>query len=191
MRCREPLVLRACARSVASSVTVGIAIATLSVGAACSLITVEQQPFSPINIKAERPDAPPPRVVLMPSRIRITEKIQFGYDSADIEPASFSLLDEIASVFVENPQIEKVKVEGHTDKQGAAAYNRKLSKNRARSVTKYLAGKGVVAKRLVAVGHGPDKPIADGDDEAAHELNRRVEFTIVKQGPKKVLVEEE
>ncbi len=169
-----------------------IVAATIAVlWASCSLVTVEQQPFAPMQVQAERPEAPPPRVILMPSSIRITEKIQFGYDSADIEPASFSLLDEIAKVFVENPQIEKVKVEGHTDKQGAAAYNRKLSKNRARSVIKYLVGKGVAKKRLSAVGYGPDRPLSDGDDEASYELNRRVEFTIVKQGPKKVLVEEE
>jgi len=157
----------------------------------CSLVTVEQKPFAPMQVSAERPDAPPPRVVLMPSSIRITEKIQFGFDSDAIESVSFSLLDEIASVFVDNPQIEKVNVEGHTDKQGKASYNRKLSKKRARSVVTYLEKKGVKAGRLTAVGHGPDKPIADGDDEAAHELNRRVEFNITKQGPKKVLVEEE
>lgn len=144
-----------------------------------------------MRVTAERPEAPPPRVVLMPSRIRITEKIQFAYDSADIEQVSFSLLDEIAQVLVDNPQIAKVRIEGHTDKQGSAAYNRKLSKKRADAVRAYLVKKGVEGKRLVAEGYGPDRPIADGDDEAAHELNRRVEFTIVEQGPKKVLVEEE
>ena len=157
----------------------------------CSLITVEQRPFEPMQIRAERPEAPPPRVVLMPSKIRITEKIQFAYDSAEIEEVSFSLLDEIAKVLVDNPQIAKVRIEGHTDKQGKAAYNKKLSQKRARSVMAYLIGKDVAKDRLVAVGHGSEKPIADGDDEAAHELNRRVEFNIVKQGPKKVLVEEE
>lgn len=159
--------------------------------AGCSLVTVEQEPFAPMRVTAERPEAPPPRVVLMPSRIRITEKIQFAYDSADIEQVSFSLLDEIAQVLVDNPQIAKVRIEGHTDKQGSAAYNRKLSKKRAAAVRAYLIDKGVEGKRLVAEGYGPDRPIADGDDEAAHELNRRVEFTIVEQGPKKVLVEEE
>ena len=142
-------------------------------------------------VQAARPDAPPPRVVLMPSRIRITEKIQFAYDSDKIESVSFSLLDEIAKVMVDNPQIAKVSIEGHSDKQGAAAYNRKLSKRRANSVRTYLINKGVAKKRLDTQGFGPDQPIADGDDEAAHELNRRVEFRIAKQGPKKVLVQEE
>ncbi len=167
------------------------ALALVGTASACSLVTVEQKPFNPIQITAERPDAPPPRVVLMPSSIRITEKIQFGYDSAEIESASFSLLDEIAAVLVDNPQIENFNVEGHTDKRGSASYNRKLSKNRSKSVVKYLTGKGVDGERMKAVGHGPDMPISDGDDEAAHELNRRVEFNITKQGPKKVLVEEE
>lgn len=162
-----------------------------SLAGACSLVTVEQAPFKPMTVQATRPEAPPPRVVLMPSQIRITEKIRFAYNSAEIEEVSFSLLDEIASMLVDNPQIETLHIEGHTDTRGSAGYNRKLSKNRATSVLTYLAGKGVAKSRLVAIGHGPDKPIADGDDEAAHELNRRVEFTIAKQGPKKVLVEEE
>ncbi|HUH01784.1 MAG TPA: OmpA family protein [Kofleriaceae bacterium] len=157
----------------------------------CSLVTVEQAPFTPMQITAKRPKGPPPRVVLMPSQIRITEKIQFGYNSAEIEEVSFSLLDEIAAVLVDNPQIETLHIEGHTDKRGSAAHNRKLSKSRATSVMTYLAEKKVAKARLVAIGHGPDQPIADGDDEAAHELNRRVEFKIVKQGPKKVLVEED
>lgn len=169
-----------------------IALVLVALGApGCSLVTVEQEPFTPMQVSAERPEAPPPRVVLMPSSIRITEKIQFGFDSAEIEPVSHSLLDEIAQVMKDNPQIEKVRIEGHTDKQGSASYNRKLSRRRAESVKSYLVGAGVAKARLEAAGFGPDRPIADGDDEAAHELNRRVEFQITKQGPKKVLVEEE
>jgi outer membrane protein OmpA-like peptidoglycan-associated protein len=58
-------------------------------------------------------------------------------------------------------------------------------------VLKYLADKGVVKQRMVAKGFGPDKPIADNADEAGREQNRRVEFNILKQGPKKTIVKDE
>lgn len=157
----------------------------------CSLVTVQQEPFDPLHIEAVQPDKPPPRVVLMPSSIRITEKIQFAFDSAEIEPVSFSLLDEIVAVLAQNPQIEELRIEGHTDSQGSPAYNRKLSNERAQSVKKYFVEKGIGTARLQTKGYGPDQPITDGTDEASHEINRRVEFTILKQSDKKVLVESE
>ncbi len=157
----------------------------------CSLVTVQQAPFDPLRVQAVQPDKPPPRVVLMPSSIRITEKIRFAFDSAEIETVSYSLLDEIVAVLKQNPQIKEVRIEGHTDSQGAAAYNRKLSQERAQSVKQYFVDKGVASGRLRTKGYGPDRPITDGTDEASYEINRRVEFTILKQTDKEVLVESE
>ena len=90
-----------------------------------------------------------------------------------------------------NPQIELVEVQGHTDTTGSAAINRTLSKGRAESVRKYLVGKGVAKGRLTAKGYGPDVPIADNATPEGREQNRRVEFKILKQGPKKTLVQED
>ena len=90
----------------------------------------------------------------------------------------------------DNPQIEEVQIEGHTDSTGKADYNRKLSQERAESVMKYIESKGIAASRLTAKGFGPDRPIASNDDAAGQEMNRRVEFNIVKQGPiKKVITD--
>jgi len=162
-----------------------------ALASACSLITVKQDPFPPLEVSAERPPPGPPRVVLTASSIKIGEKIQFATGSAEILPASFGLLDEIAAIFKDNPQIEVVDIEGHTDSTGGAALNRKLSKARAESVRAYLVKKGVAGKRLVAKGFGPDRPIGDNQTDAGREQNRRVEFNIVKQGPKKTVVEDE
>jgi outer membrane protein OmpA-like peptidoglycan-associated protein len=101
------------------------------------------------------------------------------------------LLDEVAKMLVDNPQIELLQVEGHTDSTGTAALNRKLSQQRAESVLKYLASKGVTAGRMQAKGFGPDKPIADNTSDDGREKNRRVEFNILKQGPKKTVVRDE
>ena len=157
----------------------------------CSLFTVKQDPMPVMEIRADRPPPGPDRVVLTASSIQIKDKVQFATGKAEILPPSFGLLDEVAKVFVENEQIELVQVEGHTDATGSAAINRKLSQQRAEAVMKYLADKGVLKKRMVAKGFGPDKPIADNADEAGREQNRRVEFNILKQGPKKTIVKDE
>jgi outer membrane protein OmpA-like peptidoglycan-associated protein len=158
--------------------------------AGCGLVTV-QQDFEPMAIRAERGPPPPPRVVLTDSHIEIADKVQFELGSDKLLEVSFPLLDEVANVFVENPQIELVQVEGYTDSTGGATRNRELSQGRAESVRDYLIGKGVAKSRLVAKGFGPDAPIASNDTPEGREANRRVEFNILKQGPKKTVVQDE
>lgn len=157
--------------------------------AGCSLLTEKTRPFEPleIQVRAEAPPPPPPpsKVVVTATKIDIKDKVQFQVNSATILQVSYSLLDDVARVMTQNPQIELVQVEGHTDAQGAATYNRQLSQQRAESVVKYLIDQGVDAKRLVAKGFGPDKPIGDNNTDEGREQNRRVEFNILKQGERK------
>ena len=101
------------------------------------------------------------------------------------------MMREKMRLMADNEQIALIEVQGHTDATGGAAVNRKLSQARAESVLKYLVGKGIAKKRLQAKGYGPDVPIADNATPEGQEQNRRVEFKIIKQGPKKVLVQEE
>jgi OmpA-OmpF porin, OOP family len=159
--------------------------------AGCSLVTVQQDPFPPLEIRADRPAPPPARVVLTDSDIQILDKVQFETGSDKLLPVSFPLLDAVAGVMVENEQIELVEIQGHTDATGSAAINRKLSAARAESVKKYLGDKGVAKTRLSTKGFGPDVPIADNQTAAGRDANRRVEFKIIKQGPKKTLVQED
>lgn len=158
---------------------------------ACSLVTVQQDPFPAMEIHADRPAPPPPKVVLTDSNIQIADKVQFETGSDKLLPVSFPLLDQVAQVMSENEQIELVEVQGHTDATGTAALNRKLSQKRAESVTKYLVGKGIAKTRLQSKGYGPDVPIADNGTPEGRDQNRRVEFKIIKQGPKKTLVQED
>lgn len=171
--------------------TIWMITVALAAAPGCSLITVQQDPFPVMEIKADRPDAPPPRVVLTPSSIQIADKVQFEFNSAELKEVSFSLLDEVARIMKENPQIEQLQVEGHTDTTGKLSRNRELSQQRAESVAKYLAKQGIAKKRLISKGFGPDKPVASNDTPEGQEANRRVEFNILKQGPKKVLVQDE
>lgn len=151
----------------------------------------KQDQFPVMEIQATRPPPGPDRVVLTPSNIAIRDKVQFEIGKAELKPVSFPLLDEVVKVMKDNPQIELVNVEGHTDSTGSADLNRKLSQQRAESVVRYIASKGIKKSRLEPMGFGPDRPIADNATDAGKEANRRVEFNIAKQGPKKTVVKDD
>lgn len=168
-------------------------LAVVVAGAGCSAImpAAKQEPFPVMNITATKPPPGPDKVVLTPSNIAITDQVQFETGKADLKPVSFSLLDEVVTVMKGNPQIELVEIGGHTDSTGSPDFNRKLSQQRAESVMKYIASKGIGKGRLEAKGFGPDVPIADNNTPDGQAANRRVEFVIVKQGPKKTVVKDE
>jgi OOP family OmpA-OmpF porin len=127
------------------------------------------------------------RVVFHDTHIEIKEKIQFELNKATILPESFSLLDEVAGVIKEHPEIKKLAIEGHASSDGNAQQNLLLSDARAKSVMEYLVTKGGIDKgRLTAEGFGDKKPIADNNTEEGRVKNRRVEFNVVeREGDKK------
>jgi OOP family OmpA-OmpF porin len=127
------------------------------------------------------PPPPPPRVEVRDNKIEIHDKIQFDYDRATIKEASFGLMNEIAQVIAKNPQIKRIRIEGHASAEGTPAHNRTLSDDRARSVMKYLTEHGVLPSALTAIGFGADRPIADNTTAEGKEHNRRVEFVILEQ----------
>lgn len=105
------------------------------------------------------------------------KRIQFKVNSAELLAGSFELLDDVAAILKNNPEI-KVSIEGHTSKDGTYATNMKLSENRANKVKTYLESKGIVASRLSAIGFGPDKPLNEGKTAADKAKNRRVELKL-------------
>jgi outer membrane protein OmpA-like peptidoglycan-associated protein len=163
----------------------------LLAGCAQLMPAAKQEPFPVMQVTATRPPPGPARVVLTASNIAIMDKVQFETGKAALLPASHALLDEVAKMLKDNPQVSLISVEGHTDSTGSPEFNRKLSQQRAESVAKYLSSKGVKAARMQPKGFGPDRPIADNETDAGREANRRVEFNILEQGPKKVLVKDE
>ena len=128
---------------------------------------------------------PPPEeeeeVVLESERIRINNQILFEFGSDRIDPRSFKLLDEVASVLSKNPDVGPVLIEGHTDNVGSREANMILPKRRARAVEKYLESKGISAKRLRSEGYGFDKPLATNDTPLGRAKNRRTEFKLVEE----------
>ena len=114
----------------------------------------------------------------------IKDKVFFETGKANILPRSHHLLDQVASVVKQHPEIALVRIEGYTDDRGQPDVNRKLSQARAESVRDYLVGRGIAAGRLEPSGYGPERPIATNATEAGRARNRRVDFVIVKGGPR-------
>ena len=101
--------------------------------------------------------------------------VQFGFDSAEIQPAARKQLDALAEGIRMLPADKAVTIEGHTDAVGTAQYNEQLSQRRAHSVKKYLvATHGINPSRLRAVGMGQRGMLPDLPPHAAE--NRRVQF---------------
>jgi OOP family OmpA-OmpF porin len=133
---------------------------------------------------APPPAPPPPKVVLKEKAIEINEKIQFDVDKAIIKEVSFGLLDEVAKVIREHPELRKISIEGHASSEGGDAHNLDLSDRRAKAVMEYLVTKASIEKeRLQARGFGSTLPLASNDYEEGREKNRRVEFNIIERDP--------
>jgi outer membrane protein OmpA-like peptidoglycan-associated protein len=104
--------------------------------------------------------------------------VTFATDSSDLSPAFFDVLNSVGKVLDEFDQTV-VEVAGHTDSTGSDAYNQGLSERRAASVGNYLRGRGVIADRLITVGMGESRPVADNATAMGRQANRRVEITMV------------
>ncbi|HOJ29726.1 MAG TPA: OmpA family protein [Spirochaetota bacterium] len=109
----------------------------------------------------------------------ITDKITFELGSAEIQPSSYPELDKIVEI-LKQKKVD-VRIEGHTDDIGEAAFNQLLSEKRAESIKNYLVSKGLDPKRFQTVGYGESKPIADNKTEKGRAQNRRVEFLIIEK----------
>lgn len=105
-----------------------------------------------------------------------TTRIQFTFDSSQLTPESQYVLDRLAEGLKDAHMADKVvRIEGHTDSVGAAAYNQRLSYRRAMAVQHYLhAHHGMALRRLPALGKGEDEPYDPVSPTTA--VNRRVQF---------------
>ena len=104
--------------------------------------------------------------------------VTFATNSADLSPAFFDVLNSVGKVLAEFEQTV-VEVAGHTDSTGTDSYNQSLSERRANSVSTYLKGQGVIPQRLITIGMGEARPIADNTTDSGRQVNRRVEITMV------------
>ena len=107
------------------------------------------------------------------------KNILFQVGTTNLLADSYDELNVVVDLLKSNPKVE-IELAGHTDNRGDARMNLKLSQSRVDKVKSYLVSKGISGRRIRGKGYGGQKPIANSESEESRKLNRRVEFTIVK-----------
>lgn len=100
--------------------------------------------------------------------------IYFDYDSANIRDDSIIVVREHGKYLAANGQ-RRIRLEGHADERGTREYNLALGEQRAKSVREIMLIQGALPEQIEIVSFGEERPAVDGEDEAALQLNRRVE----------------
>lgn len=118
----------------------------------------------------------------------VLKNIFYDYGKADLRSDSYNELDKVVKLINQNPKL-KIEISSHTDSRGGAAFNNKLSLERAQSCVNYLLSKGVPKERMIAKGYGKEQLMITDDEialfpteeekEKAHQLNRRTEFKVI------------
>jgi outer membrane protein OmpA-like peptidoglycan-associated protein len=111
--------------------------------------------------------------------IKFKRELEFDEGKATLKKKSKTtadILGWLTDFLKQNPNVTKLRIEGHTDNVGAADFNMKLSQERADAVADHLKGQGIDAGRLVSKGFGSTKPIAPNDTKPNMAKNRRCEF---------------
>ena len=107
------------------------------------------------------------------------KNILFDQGKSILRNESIMELEKVVAFLKANSNAE-IELSGHTSSEGDAIFNRSLSYNRVKSCKDYILMKGIDAGRIIAIGFGPDRPLAPNDSEANRALNRRVEMRLVK-----------
>ncbi|WP_110656157.1 OmpA family protein [Salinicola halimionae] len=105
----------------------------------------------------------------------VLRDVNFEFDSAKLTSSAESILDGVSDKLMTNDKL-RIRLEGHTDSVGPAAYNKELSQRRADSVKAYLVSKGFSGSNIMTMGYGEEQPVASNDTAEGRAQNRRVEL---------------
>lgn len=118
-----------------------------------------------------------PSAILLATTIIVTWVL---FQGERVLPESVPVVDEVAHVMLEHPEVTKVQIQGHTNFRGSDAKNIRLSERRAEIVRDMLVERGVQPERLVTAGFGETQPINDNNGPE-WRTNDRVEFVVLEK----------
>lgn len=127
-----------------------------------------------------------PVALLRASEIVIKESIAFEPDTAVLreDKGTIDVLSAVRDILIAHSELEKLRIEGHTDNRGKPRDSQKLSQERALAVVNWLTEQGIKPNRLSAVGMGQDRPIDSNDTDEGRAANQRIEFHVEKVAPR-------
>ena len=139
------------------------------------VVRLDPPPPAPQPAVATRPtgsgDALPPSLDEINKRGYLKDAF-FDFDEAQIRTDQRDKLAADAAWLKAHPSV-KIRIEGHCDERGTAAYNLALGEHRAAAVREYLTTLGVDSSRLATISYGEEQPFSMGHDESAWSENRR------------------
>jgi len=105
----------------------------------------------------------------------LNDGANFDTESAELSDSTKALMSVAIAILTRDPTLGII-IEGHTDSAGEASFNQLLSERRAQAAADFMIAAGIDAGRLLTVGYGEDRPIADNDTPEGKAQNRRVGF---------------
>lgn len=111
-------------------------------------------------------------------KITFDSGILYDIDKSDLRPVSKTNLVALAKILNKYPDTN-ILIEGHTDDTGTDEHNMTLSKDRAQSVSLYLATLDVQSARFSITGYGETQPIVTNDTSEGQQKNRRVDIAVI------------
>lgn len=119
------------------------------------------------------------RITAMEGQVKFMMPVHFGFDDASVRQQDQAALERFAQVANAHYRGANITIEGFADPAGSAAYNLRLSRERADAVRDFLVARGLDGATIRTVGYGKTRLVRNAQgDEAGAELNRRVTFVI-------------
>lgn len=107
----------------------------------------------------------------------LASDVLFAYNKATLTRRAQTLLNQIVDK-LESKRPRALQISGHTDSDGTAAHNRRLSRQRAVAVHRYLTAHLSIEVPITTHGWGESKPRFDNNTKAGRAANRRVEIAV-------------
>ena len=118
-------------------------------------------------------------IVMHDDRIVLEERVLFDVMRARVKSSAIPVMQAIVELWKQHPEWMKVRIEGHADVRGDAAFNQALSERRAANVRDSLIKLGLKPEVITAEGFGATRLLTTGTSEEDHRANRRVEFVVI------------
>lgn len=111
-------------------------------------------------------------------QLKVSGPVLFEAGSDVLKAESDEVLAEVRDTLEAKKDITLLRIEGHSDNTGEAEKNQTLTEKRALAVARWLVAKGIDCKRVIPVGFGDTKPVADNGTPEGKAQNRRVSFVV-------------
>jgi outer membrane protein OmpA-like peptidoglycan-associated protein len=142
-------------------------------------------PEATADAKVEEPPPPDAELtVFVDDSLLVDERVFFEFDRAELRPRGQTVLDHVIELYGETGDSwVRLRIQGHADERGPATYNVGLSRRRAEAVREYLTSHGMRTDLLDVEAYGESRPlIEDASTEQEYQMNRRVQFDVVREG---------